>query len=68
MGIKAKVTFTRIRHKTLHGTKAYILSSLLSPLSFLSLTLPIFPCFSSPLVLDAGIWSKGPQSELRIGD
>ena len=32
MGIKAKVTFTRIRHKTLHGTKAYILSSLLSPL------------------------------------
>ena len=34
----------------------------------LSLTLPILPCFSSSPVLDAGIWSKGRQSELRIGD
>ena len=38
------------------------------PLSFLSLMLPILPCFSSPPVLDAGIWLKGPQPELRIGD
>ena len=38
------------------------------PLSLLSLTLPIIPHFSSPLVLDAGIWMKGPQPELRIGD
>ena len=45
-----------------------LLTSLPSPLSFLSLTLPILPCFSSPPVLDAGIWSKGPQPELRIGD
>ena len=45
-----------------------LLTSLPFPLSFLSLTLPIPPCFSSPLVLDAGIWSKGPQLELRIGD
>ena len=45
-----------------------LLTSLPFPLSFLSLTLPILPCFSSPLVLDAGIWSKGPQPELRIGD
>ena len=28
-------------------------------LSFLSLTLPILPCFLSPPVLDAGVWSKG---------
>ena len=41
----------------------------LSPaLSFLSLTLSILPCFSSPPVLDAGIWSKGRQPELRIRD
>ena len=41
----------------------------LSPaLSFLSLTLSILPCFSSPPVLDAGIWSKGHQPELRIRD
>ena len=45
-----------------------LLISLLFPLSFLSLTLPIIPCFSTPLVLDPGIWSKGPQPELRIGD
>ena len=45
-----------------------LLTSLPFPLSFLSLTLPILPCFSSPPVLDAGIWSKGPQPELRIGD
>ena len=45
-----------------------LLTSLPFPLSFLSLTLPILLCFSSPLVLDAGIWSKGPQPELRIGD
>ena len=45
-----------------------LLTSLPFPLSFLSLTLPILPCFSSPSVLDAGIWSKGPQPELRIGD
>ena len=36
-----------------------LLTSLPFPLSFLSLTLPILPRFSSPLVLDAGIWSKG---------
>ena len=35
-----------------------LLISLLFPLSFLSLTLPILPRFFSPLVLDAGIWSK----------
>ena len=45
-----------------------LLTSLPVPLSFLSLMLPILPCFSSPPVLDAGIWSKGPQPELRIGD
>ena len=45
-----------------------LLTSLPFPLSFLSLTLPILPHFSSPPVLDTGIWSKGPQSELRIGD
>ena len=45
-----------------------LLTSLPFPLSFLSLTLPILPCFSSPQVLDAGIWSKGPQPELRTGD
>ena len=45
-----------------------LLTSLLFPLSFLSLTLPILPRFSSPPILDAGIWSKGPQPELRIGD
>ena len=45
-----------------------LLTSLPFPLSFLSLMLPILPCFSSPPVLDAGIWSKGPQPELRIGD
>ena len=45
-----------------------LLTSLAFPLSFLSLTLSILPCFSSPPVLDAGIWSKGPQPELRIGD
>ena len=45
-----------------------LLTSLPFPLSFLSLTLPILPSFSSPPVLDAGIWSKGPQPELRIGD
>ena len=45
-----------------------LLTSLPFPLSFLSLTLPILPHFSSPPVLDAGIWSKGPQPELRIGD
>ena len=36
-----------------------LLTSLPFPLSFLSLTPPILPCFSSPPVLDAGIWSKG---------
>ena len=45
-----------------------LLTPLPFPLSFLSLTLSILPRFSSPLVLDAGIWSKGPQPELRIGD
>ena len=45
-----------------------LLTSLSFPLSFLSLTLPILPCFSSPPVLDAGVWLKGPQPELRIGD
>ena len=45
-----------------------LLISLPFPLCLLSLTLPILPCFSSPPVLDAGIWSKGPQPELRIGD
>ena len=45
-----------------------LLTSLPFPLSFLSLTLPILPHFSSPPVLDAGIWSKDPQPELRIGD
>ena len=48
-------------------TFATLLTSLPFPLSFLSLTLPIFPCFSSPPVLETGIWSKGPQPEL-IGD
>ena len=48
--------------------KRLFLTSLPFPLSFLSLTLPILPRFSSPPVLDAGIWSKGPQPELRIGD
>ena len=38
-----------------------LLTPLPFPLSFLSLTLPILPCFSSPPVLDTGIWSKGPQ-------
>ena len=36
-----------------------LLTSLPFPLSFLSLTLPILPRFSSPPVLNAGIWSKG---------
>ena len=36
-----------------------LLTSLPFPLSFLSLTLPILPRFSSPPVLDAGIWLKG---------
>ena len=45
-----------------------LLTSLPFPLSFLSLTLPILLRFSSLPVLDAGIWSKGPQPELRIGD
>ena len=45
-----------------------LLASLPFPLSFLSLTLPILPCLSIPQVLDIGIWSKGPQPELRIGD
>ena len=36
-----------------------LLTSLLFPLSFLSLTLPILSHFSSPPGLDAGIWSKG---------
>ena len=45
-----------------------LLTSLPVPLSFLSLTLPILPHFSSLPVLDAGIWSKGPQPELRIGN
>ena len=45
-----------------------LLTSLPFPLSFLSLTFPILPRFSSPQVLDAGIWLKGPQPELRIGD
>ena len=50
-----------VRNKTL-------LISLSFPLSFLSLTLPILPCFSSPLVLEPGIWLKGLQPDLRIGD
>ena len=45
-----------------------LLTSLPFPLSFLYLALPILPCFSSRPVLDAGIWTKGPQPELRIGD
>ena len=45
-----------------------LLTSLPFPLSFLSLSLSILPCFSTPLVLHAGIWLKGPQPELRIGD
>ena len=45
-----------------------LFTSLSFPLSFLSLTLPILLRFSSPPVLDAGIWLKGPQPELRIGD
>ena len=45
-----------------------LLTSLPFPLSFLSLTLPILLRFSSLPVLDAGIWSKGPQPELRLGD
>ena len=36
-----------------------LLNSLPFPLSFLSLTLPILPFFSSFLVLYTGIWSKG---------
>ena len=40
-----------VRNKTL-------LISLSFPLCLLSLTLPILPCFSSPPVLDAGIWLK----------
>ena len=43
-----------------------LLTSLPFSLSFLSLTLPTLPCFSSPPVLDAGIWPKGPQPELRL--
>ena len=35
-----------------------LLTSLPFPLSFLFLTFPILPLFSTPLVLDAGIWSK----------
>ena len=45
-----------------------LLTSFPFPLSFFSLTLPILPRFSSSPVLDAGIWSKGPQPELRIRD
>ena len=45
-----------------------LLTPLPFPLSFLSLTLSILPCFYSPPVLDAGVWLKGPQPELRIGD
>ena len=45
-----------------------LLISLPFPLCLLSLTLSILPCFSSPLVLDAEIWLKDPQPELRIGD
>ena len=36
-----------------------LFTSLPYPLSFLSVTLPILPLFSSPQVLEAGIWSKG---------
>ena len=36
-----------------------LFTSLPFPLSFLSLTLPILPHFSSPPVLDAEIWLKG---------
>ena len=36
-----------------------LLTSLPFPLSVLSLDLPILPVFLVPLVLDAGIWSKG---------
>ena len=36
-----------------------LLTSLPFPLSFLSFILPILPHFSSPPVLDSGIWSKG---------
>ena len=39
--------------------KETLLNSLPFPLTFLSLTPPILPFFSSPLVLDSGIWSKG---------
>ena len=39
--------------------KETLLTSLPFPLTFLSLTLPILPLVSSPLVLDSGIWSKG---------
>ena len=36
-----------------------LLTSLPFPFSFLFLTLPILPHFSSPPVLDTAIWSKG---------
>ena len=55
-------------HLSTSKEQVTLLTSLPFPLSFLSLTLPILPCFSSPLVLDTGILSKGPQPELRIGD
>ena len=46
-----------------------LFTSLPFPLSFLSLTLPILPCFSSPSPGSGRkIWLKGPQPELRIGD
>ena len=65
---------TKSRFLTKHPVKGAfkeqetLLTFLPCPLSFLSLTVPILPRFSSPPVLDAGIWSKGPQPELRIGD
>ena len=55
-------------HLSTSKEQVTLLTSLPFPLSFLSLTLPILPCFSSPLVRDTGILSKGPQPELRIGD
>ena len=75
LGKGTRVESSRVRERRRTGQSAptgkeqeTLLTSLPFPLSFLSLTLPILPCFSSPPVLDAGIWLKGPQPELRIGD
>ena len=44
-----------------------LLTFLPYPLSLLSLTLPIFPLFASPPVLDPGIWSKGLSLSWGLG-